>query len=294
MLGKLMKHEWKSTYKVGLLMALLTVGITFFGWLAFRAPMWSAASAGADGDLELGNVALIGTGLLDVLSVFTLLLYVILLVVIVVGTVVYFAVHFYRTMYTDEGYLTHTLPVTKHQLLASKILVSGIWEIIILAMTYLSLFALVMSAVMTVMPDGYTLKEFLEQVGNGFGLLRELLEEEFGLNFLVYKIILLVVTLIGPFVSMTTIFGAISLGQLFTKHRVMMAIVSYIGICVVNGILGSIVDSIAGSAIFRAGNEDFGAYFDVSIWQGVIVNLLIGVAMYFVSHFVTTKKLNME
>lgn len=93
---------------------------------------------------------------------------------------------------------------------------------------------------------------------------------------------------------MTTIFGAISMGQLFTKHRVMMAIVSYIGISVLNGILGSIVDSIAGSAIFRAGNEDFGAYFDVSMWQGIIVNLLIGVAMYFVSHFVTTKKLNME
>lgn len=291
MLGKLMKHEWKSTYRIGLLMVLLTIGITFFGWLAFRAPMWSAVSGE---NLEYENVALIGTGLLDVLSIFTLLLYVILLVVIVVGTVVYFAVHFYRTMYTDEGYLTHTLPATKHQLLVSKILVSGIWEIIILAMTYLSLAALVLSAVMTVMPDGYTLKEFLEQIGNGFGMLRELLEEEFGLNFLVYKIMLLVVTLIGPFVSMTTIFGAISMGQLFTKHRVMMAIVSYIGISVLNGILGSIVDSIAGSAIFRAGNEDFGAYFDVSMWQGIIVNLLIGVAMYFVSHFVTTKKLNME
>lgn len=291
MLGKLMKHEWKSTYRIGLLMVLLTIGITFFGWLAFRAPMWSAVSGE---NLEYENVALIGTGLLDVLSIFTLLLYVILLVVIVVGTVVYFAVHFYRTMYTDEGYLTHTLPATKHQLLVSKILVSGIWEIIILAMTYLSLAALVLSAVMTVMPDGYTLKEFLEQIGNGFGMLRGLLEEEFGLNFLVYKIMLLVVTLIGPFVSMTTIFGAISMGQLFTKHRVMMAIVSYIGISVLNGILGSIVDSIAGSAIFRAGNEDFGAYFDVSMWQGIIVNLLIGVAMYFVSHFVTTKKLNME
>lgn len=291
MLGKLMKHEWKSTYRIGLLMVLLTIGITFFGWLAFRAPMWSAVSGE---NLEYENVALIGTGLLDVLSIFTLLLYVILLVVIVVGTVVYFAVYFYRTMYTDEGYLTHTLPATKHQLLVSKILVSGIWEIIILAMTYLSLAALVLSAVMTVMPDGYTLKEFLEQIGNGFGMLRELLEEEFGLNFLVYKIMLLVVTLIGPFVSMTTIFGAISMGQLFTKHRVMMAIVSYIGISVLNGILGSIVDSIAGSAIFRAGNEDFGAYFDVSMWQGIIVNLLIGVAMYFVSHFVTTKKLNME
>lgn len=291
MLGKLMKHEWKSTYRIGLLMVLLTIGITFFGWLAFRAPMWSAVSGE---NLEYENVALIGTGLLDVLSIFTLLLYVILLVVIVVGTVVYFAVYFYRTMYTDEGYLTHTLPATKHQLLVSKILVSGIWEIIILAMTYLSLAALVLSAVMTVMPDGYTLKEFLEQIGNGFGMLRELLEEEFGLNFLVYKIMLLVVTLIGPFVSMTTIFGAISMGQLFTKHRVMMAIVSYIGISVLNGILGSIVDSIAGSAIFRAGNADFGAYFDVSMWQGIIVNLLIGVAMYFVSHFVTTKKLNME
>lgn len=287
MLGKLIKHEWKGTYKVGCLMLLLLAGITFFGWLAFQSPMWRAMATDSES-------AAIGTGILDILSIFTLLLYVIMLVVIVVGIIVYLAVHFYRTMYTDEGYLTHTLPVTKHQLLVSKILVSGIWEIIVIMMTYLSVFLLALSLIGTIMPDTYTFSEFMEEIGIGFRTLREILEGEFGMNFLLYKIVLVLGSLFGPFVSMTIIFGAISLGQLFTKHRVLMAIVSYIGVCLVNGILGSVIEAIAGSAIFKSSTEDFGGFFNVSIWQGLIVNLILAVVMYITSYVVTTKRLNME
>lgn len=287
MLGKLIKHEWKGTYKVGCLMLLLLAGITFFGWLAFQSPMWRAMATDSES-------AAIGTGILDILSIFTLLLYVIMLVVIVVGIIVYLAVHFYRTMYTDEGYLTHTLPVTKHQLLVSKILVSGIWEIIVIMMTYLSVFLLALSLIGTIMPDTYTFSEFMEEMGIWFRTLREILEGEFGMNFLLYKIVLVLGSLLGPFVSMTIIFGAISLGQLFTKHRVLMAIVSYIGVCLVNGILGSVIEAIAGSAIFKSSTEDFGGFFNVSIWQGLIVNLILAVVMYITSYVVTTKRLNME
>mgnify|MGYP006882960014 CR=1 FL=1 len=48
MLGKLIKHEWKGTYRVGCLMMLLMAGITFFGWLAFQSPMWKELSGDSD------------------------------------------------------------------------------------------------------------------------------------------------------------------------------------------------------------------------------------------------------
>ena len=59
-------------------------------------------------------------------------------------------------MYTDEGYLLHTLPVTKHEILASKILVGGLWVLIIVFSMYLSLFLLGLSMVWVILPDNYT------------------------------------------------------------------------------------------------------------------------------------------
>ena len=40
MLGKLVKHEWRSTYRMGCLMLFITLMVTFLGWLSFQSPMW--------------------------------------------------------------------------------------------------------------------------------------------------------------------------------------------------------------------------------------------------------------
>ena len=272
MLGKLIKHEWKGTYRVGCLMMLLMAGITFFGWLAFQSPMWKEVS----GDSYSYSFTR-GIEILDILSIFTLVLYFVMLIVVLVGIVVYLAVHFYKTVYTDEGYLTHTLPVTKHQLLFSKILVGGLWVMIIYAMVYLSLFLLGVSLVGMILPDGYTFARFWGEFGD---LMKELS--------------ILLSLLIGPFIAMATVYGAISLGQLFTRHRVLMAIVSYIGIAVLNGFLGSVVQSVIGTNDVIQTSTDLGSYFDVSLITSFSLNLIIAVVLYMASWLVMTKKLNME
>lgn len=289
MLGKLIKHEWKGTYRVGCLMMLLMAGITFFGWLAFQSPMWKQATS------DTYNYSFTtGVELLDILSIFTLVLYFVMLIVVLVGIVVYLAVHFYKTVYTDEGYLTHTLPVTKHQLLFSKILVGGLWVMIIYVMVYLSLFALGVSLVRMILPDGYTFARFCGEFGDLMTELRMDLEGQFGLNFVIYRVFILLSLLIGPFIAMATVYGAISLGQLFTRHRVLMAIVSYIGIAVLNGFLGSVVQSVIGTDDVIRTSTDIGSYIDVNMITSFGLNLIIAVALYMASWLVMTKKLNME
>ena len=120
MLGRLIKHEWKSTYKVGCLMLAAMAVTTFLGWMSFQTPMWRSMGDGGGRFIWL-----------DIFGAFTLVMYVVLLVVINSGIVIYVGVHFYKTMYTDEGYLLHTLPVTKHEILFCKILVGGLWVLII-------------------------------------------------------------------------------------------------------------------------------------------------------------------
>ena len=290
MLGKLLKHEWKSTWKVGCLMMIGLVLVTFFGWLSFQAPMWQSVA---------NNSRYNRISVWDLMSFGTLFLYIILLIGINYGIIIYMAVHFYQTMYTDQGYLTHTLPVSKHQLLASKILNSGFWMMIVLLGMYLSLFALGASMIGAFIPDGYTWRDIWNEMAPVWDILGETFHDVFGMSVGGYFTLLLITSLISPFCTMIIIFGAISIGQLFSKHRVLMAIVSYIGIAVVNWMVNSIIQSINSVTQFSRlydtmSNAAAGRYFNVTIFSSLVISVVEAAILYFVSYHVTSKKLNME
>ncbi len=274
MLGKLIKHEWKSTYKPGCLMLGAVALITFFGWLAFQTPMWQKMSSG--GSFEW----------LDLFGIFTLIMYVVMLVVVNYGILIYVGVHFYRTMYTDEGYLLHTLPVTKHEILFSKVLVGSLWMLFVVVSIWFSVFLLGLSMVSAVLPDQYSLIEFWGEFQyEMWDVLRLMGVEEDALFLLT-----LLISLLTPFVSVTTLFGAISIGQLSSKYRVLMAIVAYVGILVGESLISSVIRSILtfsrisgmGNYLSRTANFDF------------LMKLMVAVGLYFISWHVINNKLNMN
>lgn len=89
---------------------------------------------------------------------------------------------------------------------------------------------------------------------------------------------------------LTTLFGAISIGQLASKHRVLTAILSYAGILFAESILSSIIRSmLTFSSLY-----DFGAYVDRSAFASFTVKLVVAIGLYFVSWHVTSNKLNMD
>lgn len=287
MLGKLIKHEWKGTCKVGCLILILIAGVTFFGWLAFQTPMWQALS---------NDSSYSGMSSLDILSMVTLMLYVFMLVGTTYGMIIYLGVHFYKTMYTDEGYLTHTLPVTKHRLLTSKILISGIWYMIVSAAVMLSVMILMFSLLSAVMPDdGWSM--FWREITENWDEVVEIMQTELGITIAKWFAIIIFSLLVGPFCTVIILFGAISIGQLFTRHRVLMAIVSYIGIMVLSMIISSAIQSAASMNIIAQGVQETVAldrYMNATILTGLVQNVVLSVILYIVSYFVINNKLNME
>lgn len=287
MLRKLMKHEWKGTSKVGCLLLIVILGVTFFGWLAFQTPMWQAL---AD-DSSYSRVTP-----LDILSIVTLMLYVFMLVGVTYGMLIYLGVHFYRTMYTDEGYLTHTLPVTKHKLLVSKILISGIWYLIIAIAVVASVFGLMAALFGAVMPDDVWSQMWKEIAENWDEIVR-VLKTELGIDLVWWLVFIILSTIISPFCTIIILFGAISIGQLFTKHRVLMAIVSYIGITILSMIIGSVVQSVTSVNAFNDMMNELTAvnrYMNVTSVSGIIQSVVIAAVLYIVSYLIINKKLNME
>ena len=91
MLGKIIKHEFKATYKTALTMILsvLLVGglVRMMDMVSFDGTIWRI--------IEM------------IMAVF----YLLLLIAVPVSMFVVSIARFYRTMVKDEGYLTHTLPV---------------------------------------------------------------------------------------------------------------------------------------------------------------------------------------
>lgn len=297
MLGKLMKYEWKNIWKAGTLMLLGMLVVTVIGCVVLRMP---------------GGVV---TGLLDnndinatqswfVLSSFvaTLILYVIMLLASTWGMLIFLGIRFYRSMYTDEGYLSHTLPVTANQLFLSKVLVSGVWYLFISIGIGISVVALVVSLMTGLLNIGELSSVLTQYNGNiwefladAFYELGRTYEEEMGINLLHYGITLLLTYVAGPFITMVTLFGALTIGQLSSKHKGLMGILAYAGLTILSSIIGSTVQS---AFMFGANVANSASGITVSTNSAydinVVTSLLIAAIMYGVSYYIMNRKLNLD
>ena len=297
MLGKLMKYEWKNIWKAGTLMLLGMLVVTVIGCVVLRMP---------------GGVV---TGLLDnndinatqswfVLSSFAaiLILYVIMLLASTWGMLIFLGIRFYRSMYTDEGYLSHTLPVTANQLFLSKVLVSGVWYLFITIGIGISVVALIVSLMTGLLNIGELSSVLTQYNGNiwefmadAFYELGRTYEEEMGINLSHYVITLLLTYVAGPFITMVTLFGALTIGQLSSKHKGFMGIMVYAGVTILSSIIGSTVQS---AFMFGANVANSASGITVSTNSAydinVITSLLIAAIMYGVSYYIMNRKLNLD
>ena len=297
MLGKLMKYEWKNIWKAGTLMLLGMLVVTVIGCVVLRMP---------------GGVV---TGLLDnndinatqswfVLSSFvaTLILYVIMLLASTWGMLIFLGIRFYRSMYTDEGSLSHTLPVTANQLFLSKVLVSGVWYLFITIGIGISVVALIVSLMTGLLNIGELSSVLTQYNGNiwefmadAFYELGRTYEEEMGINLSHYVITLLLTYVAGPFITMVTLFGALTIGQLSSKHKGFMGILVYAGVTILSSIIGSTVQSafMFGTNVMSS-SGGFSVTTNMAYDINVITSLLIAAIMYGVSYYIMNRKLNLD
>ena len=291
MLGKLMKYEWKNIWKAGTLMLLGMLVVTVIGCVVLRMP------GGLVTEIADGN-NMNATQSWFVLSSFvaTLILYVIMLLASTWGMLIFLGIRFYRSMYTDEGYLSHTLPVTANQLFLSKVLVSGVWYLFITIGIGISVVALIVSLMTGLLNIGELSSVLTQYNGNiwefladAFYELGRTYEEEMGINLLHYGITLLLTYVAGPFITMVTLFGALTIGQLSSKHKGLM------GMTILSSIIGSTVQS---AFMFGANVANSASGITVSTNSAydinVITSLLIAAIMYGVSYYIMNRKLNLD
>lgn len=190
MLGKIIKHEFKATYKTALTMILsvLLVGglVRMMDMVSFDGTIWRIIQM--------------------IMAVF----YLLLLIAVPVSMFVVSIARFYRTMVKDEGYLTHTLPVKKTQLINGKLITSVIWIIISIMVIPLSLLINVKNSI-------YTFRDIAE-------LLKLVFSNSTYIMDCVMFILLIIVSIMT---SLLLCYASIGMGQMFNGHRLAGSVLFY-------------------------------------------------------------------
>ncbi len=272
MLRKIFKHEWKTIPP--LLLAIHAVGL--------------AATVLCRIGIELmGGVDSSKT---SVMAVLLLLMAVVSVGGISFYTYFYTGYRFYKNVFTQQGYLTNTLPVTADQLIWGKGLTGVIW----LALTFL--WSIVALFILAASPA---------DVREVFHDLPQLFAQLFRSDTPAFARIVVLSVLLSPFFMIIQIYVSAALGNLFTGHKLLAAVGIYIGIYFLEQIFGIVL--LLFTAPHFASLErrlqqmettelQFFAYstLNYALVISLIFTIAVSVGFYLICRYVLNHRLNLE
>ena len=288
MLKKLYKYDWKSVSMLLLVLHGVLLAYSIIGRLAIAIA--ENFSSGVDTGIDT-RVSLITT-IFGMGAVAYILIYAIFIVGIVLATILYLAVRMQKSLFSDEGYLTNTLPVSSDKLLWSKILVFWTWSAIDFLCVALSILILV------------SYPDTMQDIVNGFQTFFTSLLGFEGFGAMTDTIMLVLGVIIEYFFYFTSlILFSICLGSLFKTHKTLGAVVSFFGINIVQTIImfilmfaipslspiSTVVTTDSGAVISSTGGSGNAQMIFTLIWY-----LLLSVGFYLGSRYILTKKLNLD
>ena len=266
MLGKLMKYEFKATWKLLVPMDIFLVIMSILAYITVRMTLLSSE-----------NELVLMTGTL------VLATYMISVFVIMIVTIRYLIYRFYVSVYGDEGYLLHTLPVDKHHIIIAKVLAAVIWIVGNTILIYLSV-AFLFTSSGEIMRD---LKEAMEYYVDFINSYSKVSGFSIFMTFVASF-----VTVIARILKVT---ACISLGQLSSNHKVLVSFGFYYGIYVVQRIFTMIYLMTISIANMARDNVSLTSSFFGVGWEFALISgLIYSVIFYFLTWYIMDKKLNLD
>lgn len=262
-------------------MLLLLLGLSVIGYLFLR---FSPLGAMMDGSAVLGEVESL---VLMLVSLFGFMAYCMALSGVTYGILFYSGIRFYKTMYSGQGYLTHTLPVKTKELFISKLFVSGSWVFLIYLAVYASLIMLVMGWIQGCVPEVLSAAEF-QELGQVLG--------EMGLTLGNSLFMLFLLVFVSPFSVVAQIFGCLTIGQLAKKHKVLSGILVYVGAMVVNYIVSMIGQGVVmvKAILSETGEMTMDSLLAGTYNVSLLTNLVLAIVLIIIAYRIVKNKLNLS
>lgn len=273
MFAKLLKYEWRATRGFLGLLSLICLSAALVGGLSMRYLVWVS-------ELDTQEDVAI------VLSVLTMI-FAFIAIAIGAAAMQFFTLwRFYKSRFTDEGYLTFTLPVTTHQILLSgfvNCLLGVLSSLVALGISYLVLLLLGFSALDNFFPSLW------EVLPLAMENLWRLFSGETG-AFLA-QLTLGVVT--GVLNSTVVMMLAVTIGSILAKkHKVLAAIGVYYGINMVMSLITSVLGVVLGLSVYSSQSSGMDVLSSMMLMESGLF-LIVAVGGYFLMYALVHRKLNL-
>lgn len=272
MLGKLFKHEMKTTSTIFLPLFIGFIVITLLCKITFESSMTFLS----------GN-----NNLLSFITILFFVLYFIYVIALFVVTAVFIVLRFYKSMVGEQGYLTNTLPVKTKALIHSKLLTSLIWEISAIILLLLSFLVFIMGHIS--MDD---INMIIKEINLNFG------------PYMVYvrlsTILIVFLCILSLFYAPLMLYASIAIGHLFRKQRILLSVVAYFAmyiiIQIVQGgyVLFSSFGYIQNMETSLETTESLANMLQNYLMYDAIIYVIFTVIFYLITCYVFQKKLNLD
>lgn len=263
MLGKLLKHELRSTSRImGPLYVVLLV-LSVFSNLSIR--LFDASDS----------------ILLDILGGLIIAAFVIAVLAACIMSFVLMINRFRTNLMSSEGYLMFSLPVSVHQLVWSKIIASVIW----FAATFLA-----------VLLSGLIISFRAEYITDFFSLARELfrsLTAYYTINGAAFIIEGLVLIFLVSASICLLFYASMAVGHSFANRKTLMSVVFFFVFQFVTQIVGTLSAWGAGSLNLDWNIEPFAAV-HAAMGVAIVCSLIYGAVFYTLTTYFLKKHLNLD
>ena len=274
MLRKLIKHEFRATGRIMLPLFLILL-VTSVG-----------ANFSTRGLLETDNK------LLDVLGVLLVMAFAIAIMGVCVMSMVVMVQRFYKNLLQDEGYVMMTLPVSVHQHIWSKLIVSAVWFALTLVVVCLACLIMAFDV------------ELVQQIAAGF---RELFQEIYR-NLSTYYAIngtaivaeFLVLCFVGCCAMCLQFYAALAIGHSFPNHKMAWSVLWFFLIQFIMQFLGGMGIMLLDESWFHhlllGWTDNISAMASVHLGMVTVIlgEVVYGAVFYILTTYFLKKRLNLE
>lgn len=228
---------------------------------------------------------------LNVLLSTVMVLCIIALIIFAISGLVFAMIRTNKSFFTDEAYLTFTLPVKKSSLISSKLIN------IVLFSAMSALLCIIDIITVFWICDSYELTRFLSDLCNGIG---SFIANYTGLYTPIHVLMIVILSLVSSFMSSSVLMLCLSISSIIVKkHKILVAVVIYYFCNVVLTTLLSVM--FFGNGFYQfiekmllMTKDALNLSFIMIMIAAVGISALIGLIFYMLTNLLFDKKLNVQ
>ena len=272
MLRKLLKHEFRATGRIMLPLFLILLATSVGANLSIR------------GMLDTDN------RFLNILGSLLIVAFVVAVIGVCVMSMVVMVQRFYKNLLQDEGYVMMTLPVSTHQHIWSKLIVSAVWFALTIVMVCVA--GLIMAFDISA----------IEEIGDLFRELFRYATAYYALNGTAIVAEFLVVCFLGSCAMCLHFYTALAIGHSFSGYKMAWSVAWYFilqfAVQFVGGMLVVLLDESWLHHLLLGWTDSWEisgmAAIHIGMFVLIVGELVYAAVFYFLTTYFLKKRLNLE